>query len=126
MKYTIDQLLKRRLEGWTAREWVFLPMREFPFLRDQITVQASDGYHGLHGMSVILVCDGNTANQAYRIGDEVLCAGVLNLGIWHIGLNHIAELVFYNHRYQTPKILPIDAEWQNAVETISGVANENN
>jgi len=125
MKYTIDQLLKKRLSGWSANEWMFLPLRDFPFLRGESVIEKSSNYFGLHGMSVILVCDEDTANEAYRVGDEVLRSGVLNLSVWHIGLAHIAELVFYNHRYQTPKILPIDDEWRKSVKKISEVANAN-
>jgi len=119
LKYTLDQLVNFRLGGWKANEWVFLPMRDFAFLRDQIEVERSNHYHGLHGMSVIIVCDENTSNDAYAEGDKVLKAGVLNLGIWHIKLPHIAEIVFHNHRYQTPRVMPIDAVWADSVKKLS-------
>ena len=120
VRYTIDQLLLKRLNGWKAAEWIFLPMRDFPFLRDQHTVEIAEHYAGFHGMSVVIVCDKDTANKAYREGDKLLVSGLLNLAVWHIGLPHIAELVFHGHRYQTPRVLPVEPEWADSIKRLAG------
>ena len=122
VKYSLEQLLEKRLSGWSAHEWVFLPIGNYSFLSTYTIVEKQDDYSGLHGMSVMIVCDGKTANEAYSIADKALLAGALNLAIWHIKLPHIAELVFHGHRYQTPRVLPIDPQWADSVKKLSEVA----
>ena len=121
MIYTLDQILEHRLSGWTAEEWVFLPMRDFKFLNGYAQIEQTDHYSGCHGLSVMIVCDATSANDAYREAEKLLTVGVSNLAIWHTKLSRIAELVMFGHRHQTPIPLPISDEWATSVKKLSEV-----
>lgn len=127
MKYTLDEILRHRLQGWKAKEWVYLStIGELSFLSEYTTIEESSDYSGLHGMSLIILCSKDNPSKAYDIADKAIRAGVLNLGVWVIEYPAIAELVCHNHRYQTPQKMPLDPQWQKSVIELSEAASGNN
>ncbi len=121
MKYTLDQILEFRLSGWNAEEWVFLPMRDFTFLEGYAQIEKAEHYAGCHGFSVMIVCDANSANDAFLEAEKLLTVGVSNLAIWHTKLPKIAELVMFGHRHKKPIPLPVNDDWALSVQKLSEV-----
>lgn len=121
MKYSLNEILAHRLNGWKAAEWVYLNTLtvDLPFLNEYTIIEKSSDYTGLHGMSLIIMCSKSNPTEAYAIADSAIRAGVLNLGLWVIEYPAIAELVCHNHRFQTPQKMPISAEWQQSVIELS-------
>ena len=118
--YTIDEILEHRLSGWEAKEWLFISMLgQLTMLDGLYTLDKSDHYYGLHGCSVVIVASRSTANDGYRVAQQLLDSGVHNLGFWMLEYPNIKELVCCNHRYQTPKNMPLVEEWARLVREVS-------
>jgi len=117
---TIDDIARHRLDGWQAKEWVYIStIGELDTLGDVTYIQPAESYTALHGMSVMIVCSQNNPAQAYDIADQVLKAGALNLSVWVIEWNKVAELVCFGHRFQTPKPLPLSPEFKHMITQFS-------
>ncbi len=122
MKYTLDELLLRKWDGWTMKEFLFLSViGELSFLRDFDQIERSDDYAGVRGMSICIVSSPERASAAYSEAEKLISMGCQTIGIWVLGKPYVKEIVFNGHRSPVEGNILLDSGWESVVKQLCEV-----
>jgi hypothetical protein len=123
VKYTLDELLLRKFEGWDMREYVFLSViGELSLLTNFDQLQRRDNYSGARGMSVCVVCAPSNATAGYLEVDKLVVAGAENIALWVLGKPYVKEISFNGRRSNLEGNVTLSDGWNQVVQELTRAA----
>lgn len=119
VKYTLDQLLERKWDGWDMRDYLFLSvLGDIAFLRKFDQIQRSENYSGVRGMSICVVGSPKRPQEAYHECEKVIASGAENVGLWLLGAPIVREISFNGIRPKTEGEVFLTDEWRQIVRQL--------
>lgn len=119
-KYTIDELLRRKWDGWDMADYLFLSViGDVAFLREFNQIKRTEDYSGVRGMSICVVGSPERPQQAYSECEKLITCGAENVGIWLLGAPCVREICFNGVRPKIEGEVFLTEEWRSVVRQLS-------
>ncbi len=123
MRYTLDQLLIRKWEGWDMQDYVFVSIiGDLAFLKNFNELERRKDYTGLRGMAICIVCNDLTVSEAYSEAERMIYGEADNVAIWVLGKPYVKEICFNGKRAKFEGDVFLDDGWREVVNQFAEAA----
>jgi hypothetical protein len=125
VKYTFDQLILKKLQGWKCEEFIFVSiLGHLDFLDSlgapQMPPQSS--YVGAERMALIVVTSSQRVRDGFLEAEKMIQAEAATVGLWVLGETKIFELCWDGYRPKHYGTVFLDQDWQNVVNQFAEAA----